>query len=232
MLFALTTPGVQSLIRQLVRNAVGVFREADVMTHHDFLSQHVETHTLDSAGRSREAKLHDVVSQTECLKDLSTFVALQCGDAHLGHHFQHAVSHTLSVRGDDAIVVPIVGQLAVQASLSQSVQRQIRIDGIGTETDQQAEVMHFASFTGFDDQTNLSSFFVANQMMVNGSRCHQSTDGDSIGTNLSVRQHNQAVTVFDRVARFFADAIQSRSQSRNTFRLGYVMSMVLHFQSR
>ena len=86
MLFTLTTPCEQTGIRQFVRNAVGIFREADVMPHQRFLSQHVEIHALDTAGRSRKTQVYDVIGQSKRFKDLSPFVALKRGDPHLGHH--------------------------------------------------------------------------------------------------------------------------------------------------
>ena len=128
------------------------------------------------------------------------------------------MSHARSVSSDDTIIVPIVVQLAIESRLSKSIKGEVRIDRIGTVANQQAEVMHFASFTRFDDQADLSSLFILHEMMMDRTGCHQRTHGDSIGTNLSVRQHDQAITVFDRGASFFADAIKSRPQPRDAFR--------------
>ena len=80
--------------------------------------------------------------------------------------------HTGSIRRDNAVIIPVIGQLAIKASLSQSVQCKIRIDRVCTVADQQAEVMHFASFTRLNQQADLSSQFVSHKMMMHSTGGH------------------------------------------------------------
>ena len=122
------------------------------MPHQGFLSEHVKAHALDSAGGSCKTQVNNVIGQAKRFKDLSALVALQRRDPHLRHDLQHSVGHAGSVGRDDAIVIPVVGQLAIQPRLSKRVECKVRIDGVGTETDQQAEMMHFAGFPRFDQQ--------------------------------------------------------------------------------
>ena len=50
-------------------------------------------------------RLDDLVGESDGLEDLRALVGLQRGDAHLGHHLEHALGHTLAVSGDHGLVI-------------------------------------------------------------------------------------------------------------------------------
>ena len=80
-------------------------------------------------------------------------------------------------------------------------------------------MMNFASFTRFNQQPDLSSFFMSHEVMMDRTGGHQRADWNSICTDLSIGQDDQAEAVLNRVASFFADAINGSSQPGGTFRL-------------
>ena len=69
-----------------------------------FLGQHVEIDALDAAGRAGEAAVDHFVVQADRLEDLRALVALQRRDAHLGHHFEHALGDALAIGVHDLVV--------------------------------------------------------------------------------------------------------------------------------
>lgn len=52
--------------------------------------QAVESDAADARRRPRKAGVHHIVREAERLKDLGALVGGDGGDAHLGHHLQHA----------------------------------------------------------------------------------------------------------------------------------------------
>ena len=69
-----------------------------------FLGKHIEIHALNAARGAGKTTSDDFVAKTDRLENLSTLVALQRGDAHLGHHFKHALGDALAI-GIDQIVI-------------------------------------------------------------------------------------------------------------------------------
>jgi len=50
----------------------------------------------------------------------------------------------------------------------QRLEREVRIDGIGSITDQQAMMMHLARFTRFNNDPNSRALGFSNQMVMHG----------------------------------------------------------------
>ena len=121
--------------------------------------QHGKVDALDSARRSGETALNDLVAQPQGLKYLSSLVGLQRRDAHLGHDFQHALGDALAVSRNDGVVIDeLLGvQQPVAAGLPKRFKTHVWVDGIGAEADQQAVMVHLSRFTRLDDDSNLSA---------------------------------------------------------------------------
>ena len=69
-----------------------------------FLGQHVEVDALDAAGGAGEAAVDHFVAQADRFEDLGALVALQRRDAHLGHHFEHALGDALAIGGHQIVI--------------------------------------------------------------------------------------------------------------------------------
>jgi len=67
---------------------------------------------------------------------------VQGANAHLGHHFGHAVGHSDDVVGVDLGVVKWRLQLVLSPQRTHCLIDEIRTDGISTEPKQSTEVMH------------------------------------------------------------------------------------------
>ncbi len=52
--------------------------------------QALKADAADARGRACKAGVHHGLGQAECLEDLSALVRRDRGDAHLGHHLEHA----------------------------------------------------------------------------------------------------------------------------------------------
>ena len=117
------------------------------------------------------------------------------------------MSHAGTIGRDDAVIIPVVGQLAIKASLSQSIQCQIRIDRVCSVADQKTEVMNFASFARLNQQADLSSQFESNEVMMDSTSRHQRTDGHSIRTDLAVGQDDETKATLNCITSFGADTI-------------------------
>src|SRR5262249_11495163 len=62
-----------------------------LVTFEDVLLQLPESEPADARGGADEASLHDLVGETDGVEDLSTAVAGDVRDAHLGHDLENAV---------------------------------------------------------------------------------------------------------------------------------------------
>ena len=128
--------------------------EADRVAALHLVGEHVETDALHAARGARETAFDHVVGQPHRLEDLGALVRLQGGDAHLGHHFQHALANALLVGIDHVGVVRdvvCIGQVAVAARIPQRLEGEVGIDRVGAEADQQAVVMDLACLAGLHD---------------------------------------------------------------------------------
>ena len=130
------------------------------MATHRLFAEHLEIHTLDPAGRAGEAIIDDLIVQAESLENLGSLVRLQRRDAHLAHDLEHPLLDRFAIRGDDLLVGPFLVERAVLATLPQSLEGQVRIDGIRPVAGQQAEMMDLARLARLDHNADSRAQFV------------------------------------------------------------------------
>ena len=122
------------------------------MTSQYFLGQYLEAHTLKTAGGVRKAQRDYFIMKPNRLEDLGTFIGLQCRDSHLAHDLEHALGNAFTISRHHGRIIRkrFAVELAIPTCLPKRLQGEIGIDRINTKTDQQAMVVHFAGFSGFD----------------------------------------------------------------------------------
>ena len=166
----------------------------------------------DGAG---EAVHDEPVSQTHRLEDLCPHVGPHRGDAHLREDLQDPL-----VAGLDVVAVRLVhvavGAEAVGAlreEVGDGFQRQVRVDGRGPVTQQQAHVMHLAGVAGLHDQPHLGALALAHEMLVDGPDGQQ---GRHRGQGLvaeAIGQHHEVHTGVDGLADLHPDPVEGAAQA-------------------
>ena len=131
-----------------------------------FFGQDFEADAFDAAGGPCETLINDFVVKTDGLENLRAFVRLQRGNAHLGHDLEHALSDRLLIGVHDLVVGVISGQQAIALSLPQSFEGSVRVDGISAVADEQAVMVDLAGFARFENDSNLRSLGLADEVMV------------------------------------------------------------------
>jgi hypothetical protein len=77
--------------------------------------------------------------------------------------------------------------------VEQRVEGEIGVDRLGAVAGKQAEMMHFARLTGFDDETDGRAQTLADQVMMHGRRRQQRRNRDAVGADLPVGQDDDVV---------------------------------------
>ncbi len=146
--------------------SVGAFGwECQSVSSEGFLGEDIEATALDAAAGSFEAAFDDIVLQSEGFEDLGTFVASQGADAHFGHDFEHPFGDRFAVLSDDLIFV-FFFEHPVSGCLPERFKSEVRVDCIGAESDVQAVVVDFASFSGLYDDPDGGPFGNFDEVLV------------------------------------------------------------------
>ena len=107
----------------------------------------------------------DVLTEAERLEHLGAAVALDRGDAHLGHDLDDALGRRLDHVLARGLVVD-AGQRVLADHVIDRLERDVRVDGAGAVTDEQREVMHFAGLAGFHHETDARAQALADEIAV------------------------------------------------------------------
>jgi hypothetical protein len=127
--------------------------KASSVTQDGLVGDFGQADALDGRRRAEEVLLDELAGQADRVKDLGTAIGLVGRDAHLGHDLQDALVDRLDVALDDFVLASTSSGKSISACMDSSVSKgQIRVDGFGAITCQDAEMMHFAGFTGLDDK--------------------------------------------------------------------------------
>ena len=191
-------------------------REAERVTALHLLGQDVEADALDPARGTLEAAFHDILGKPHGFEDLRALVGLERGDAHLGHDLEHALGDALPVALDDVVIgrdVVRVHEVAVASRVPEGLEGEIRVDGVRTEADQQAMVMHLAGFAGLDDEADAGAGQGAHQVVMHGPRRGQRADRHVVGTDGAVAQDDEFDAGVDGGGGLRADPVESREQA-------------------
>ena len=125
--------------------------EGCAVAHQRLLGDHVETDAADARRRSREVLVDQVLTQAHGLEHLRTVVALHRGDAHLGHHLDHALGRRLGeVRTGEFVVN--VGQEVVADHAVERLEGEVGVHHIAAVADQEREVMDLARLAGLQGE--------------------------------------------------------------------------------
>ena len=191
-------------------------REGPDMPRERFLGNHVQTHALNARRRPGEIFVHDLTVEADSFKDLRATIALDRGDAHLGHGLHHALDGGLDEFLDRRLVIG-TGQ---QTFLDEIVNRligEVRINGAATVTNEQREMMHFAGFAGFQHQTGLATSPGANQIMMQAGHGQQRGNGRVFGAHIAVGQNDDIRPTLDGGVGGDKQGVQRLFQTLRTF---------------
>src|SRR5690606_3413715 len=140
--------------------------------------------TFDVAGCAGEILFNQGGIQADGLKNLGTCVRHVGRDAHLGHYFVEPFADGLDVVLDGLVALWQRGQC---------FERKIGVDGLGSVTAEQGEVMYFACGAGFDDQAGASPQPFTDKVQVNGRCSQQGRNRHTFGVSLVVADNQDVV---------------------------------------
>ena len=133
----------------------------------DLLGDHVQPDSAELARRAREVFVDDVAVQADRLESLCGGIGGDGGDAYLAHHLHHALSKRLEVVPHRCGSLD-AGELALADQILDRLERQVRVDRGGAESDQHGDVVHLAGVPTFHDQCDAGAFLGAHQVVVYG----------------------------------------------------------------
>src|SRR5690606_11543858 len=215
MLLARASPMELAWIRQDRQPVLLPLGEAEPVTPERLLLEHVEADALDAADGAGEAAVDDLVGDADGLEDLRALVGLQRRDAHLRHDLEHPLRDALPVRGDEA---GIDVDEAVLARLPQRLEREVRVDAVRAVADEKAVMVHLARLAGLDEDADARALRARDEMVVHGAAREQRADGDPVGADVAVRQHDEAIAVVDRPLGLGAYAVERAYERARRFR--------------
>ena len=155
-----------------------------------------------------EAAVHDLGVQSDGLEDLRALVGRQRADAHLGHDLEDAQADGLDVLADDAFFAVVAVDEALVAAPEQGLEGQVRVDRVGAESHEGAEVVDLARLAGLDDDAHAGAFFLADQVVVYGPGGHQGRERDAVECGGPIAEDDELVALGDGKRGLLADAVQ------------------------
>ena len=171
--------------------------------------QGVQADAADPGRGPGEILVDQLLAQPDRLKYLGAAIALNRGDAHLGHDLENALLISF-----DEVFLGVVWLGAVQFSgfghLANRFQGQVGIDGAGPIADQKGKVMHFPGVSRLHDKTRFGSGPFPDQMVVYRGGCQHTGDGRPTGVHTPVGENDDAVAVDDGLGSLSAQVVQSR----------------------
>ena len=115
---------------------------------------------------------------------------MQSGDAHLGHHLEHALGHALAVGGHQVrVIVDVrrVGQGTLGLGVPQRLKGEVGAYRVRPVAHQQAVVMHLPGLAGLDDDADAGALMLGDQMVMHRAHGQQGADGRRLGVHGPVR---------------------------------------------
>ncbi len=140
------------------------------MASQHLVGNHIETYSANPGGGACEVPVHKILVQADRLEDLRTPVALQGGDAHLGHDLQHALVHGFDVAGDGGSMVD-VAQFLVADHAVERLEGEVRIHSRSTVADEHTAVMGLARVPSLDDQTGPGTLALSDKVVMHPGGC-------------------------------------------------------------
>ncbi len=126
VVLALAAPLVLAADLELaVRPLVGPVQVRQRVPGGDVVGDVVEVDAAGGAGQPGEVFVEHVLGNADGLEQLRAGVGRQRGDAHLGHHLQHALARRLDVVGLGLVTVEAVERAAIDHVLDR-LERHVR----------------------------------------------------------------------------------------------------------
>ncbi|MPM13783.1 hypothetical protein SDC9_60142 [bioreactor metagenome] len=194
-------------LQPTVRQRDAVDRVGDVVAGPDLEVDLLQAQTADLRGGAGEVLVDQLLGQPDGLEDLRAGVGGHGGDAHLGHHLQHALAQRLGDVGHGP------GRLdrhegAGAGQVLGGLEDQVRVDRCGAVTDQGADVVHLADVAGLDDDPDLGAGLLPDQVVVDRGGEQQRRDRRPLLLGVPVGEHQDAGPVGDRRGGLLAQLVE------------------------
>ena len=131
---------------------------------------------FDAGGGRFEIGVNHLAVQTDSFENLRAAVALDGGNAHLGHCFDDAFDRGLDVLLDRFRHVD-PGEVLPADDVFDRFEDKIRVDRARAVTGEQGEVVHFPGLAGLKDEADLRARAVGHEVMVQAGHGEERGDG-------------------------------------------------------
>ena len=213
VVLALTAPLVLPAdLEFAVRALVGAVQVGQLVASGDVRGDVVEVDAADRAGQPGEVLVEHALRDADGLEQLRAGVGGHRGDAHLRHHLQHTLAGGLDVVRQRLLAVHAAQRAAVEHVLDR-FEGDVGVDGGGAEADQHRHVVDLAGVAGLDDQSDLRTGALPNQVVVDRRDGQQRRDRRQVLVGLAVGDHQDAGAVLDRLRRRVPDVVERTAQA-------------------
>ena len=174
----------------------------------------------------------DVLPQAERLEHLRAAVALDGGDAHLGHDLDHTLRrglHHVLARG----LVVDAGEVALADHVVDRLKRHVRVDRAHAVADEQREMMHLAGLARLDDEAGTRAQALADEIMVQAGHREQRGDRGKLLADAAVAEDEDVdFLLLDHAAGHHADFLHGLREALLTAGDAEERGQHAHLQAR
>ena len=214
MLLAVATPlvvaaGVECWIHHFAER-VGAAVAAEKL-----LANLLEADALDARGGPAEILVHNLVIEADGFENLRAAVALNGGNAHLGHGLDDALHSGLDEIFYRLFVIH-AGEHSLTDHVVERLEGEVGVDGADAVAEQEGEVMHFARFSGFQNDCRLRAGAVADEVVVQAGHRQKRGDGDMVFIHSTVAQDEDVLPCGEGLVGIGAKGFHSLGKSSGT----------------
>ncbi|MNV07343.1 hypothetical protein D3C71_977650 [compost metagenome] len=185
-----------------------ILAEGSRVAGYGFFGDFSQTDALDGGGGAEEIFLDEFRRQADGVEDLRAAIGLVGGNAHLGHDLEDALTNCLDVTINDFVVGHFLRECTVLVHVEKRIEGEIGVDRLRAITGEQTEMVDFARFTGFHDETDRGAQTLADQVMVHGGRRQKCRDRDAVRAELTVGENDDVVAAANGGFRPLAQAVE------------------------
>ena len=173
-----------------------------------------EPNPLDHRRRAGEVVVDEFGVEAHGVEDLRAAVRLECRDTHLRHHLQDAHLDGVDVGGHRVLGCRIARQFVDKRT--NAVEGEVRVDGFGPVSTEEAEIVDLAGLTGLDDEADLGAQPFPDEMVVDGGSGEERRNRDAVCFEAPVGENDDVPPVTDRLCGPFAQPIERRADALDT----------------
>ena len=170
---------------------------------------------FDAGRRVAEIFVDQVLLDADGFKNLCAVVAVDRRNAHLGHDGQDAFDGGVDVVLFGRFIIDFL-ELLVGNEFLDRFQGDVRVDGRNAVADEGAEVMDFARFARFQDEADVGTDGLVDEVMVQGCRGQEGRDGGHAGVDAAVGQDEDVGAVLDGLQGVDAQRFDGRFHAFGT----------------